>query len=64
MVTANGRSVAALVHIDAVDLESLSSSMNPDFVDLIERSRRRHRDEGGRSWEEVEAELAREETPR
>jgi antitoxin (DNA-binding transcriptional repressor) of toxin-antitoxin stability system len=49
--------VAALVPLEGMDLESLYVSTNPDFVDLIERSRRRHREEGGISSEEMRRRL-------
>ena len=49
--------VAALAPLDGMDLESLYVSTNPDFVDLIERSRRRHREEGRISSEEMRRRL-------
>ena len=53
VVTNQGQPVAALVALDGVDLESISLSTNPQFLDLIERSRARVRAEGGISSEEM-----------
>lgn len=39
--------------VDGIDLESVSLSSNSVFLDLIERSRARHREEGGVSSEEL-----------
>ncbi|MDZ7619533.1 MAG: hypothetical protein U1E05_21240 [Patescibacteria group bacterium] len=53
VVTDHGRPVAALVPIENADLETVSLSTNRRFLDLIERSRSRVRDEGGVSGEEM-----------
>ena len=53
VVTDQGRPVAALVPIENADLETVSLSTNRRFLDLIERSRSRVRDEGGVSAEEM-----------
>lgn len=53
VVTDHGRPVAALVPIENADLETVSLSTNRRFLDLIERSRSRVRDEGGVSSEEM-----------
>jgi antitoxin (DNA-binding transcriptional repressor) of toxin-antitoxin stability system len=41
IVTAYGRPVAALVRIENADLETVSLSTNPEFIELVERSRAR-----------------------
>jgi prevent-host-death family protein len=53
IVTTHGRPVAALVPIKGVDMETLAVGTNPQFLDLIERSRRREQEEGGISSEEI-----------
>jgi prevent-host-death family protein len=57
IVTVNGKPVAALVAIENADLETVSLSTNPAFLALIERSRTRHRTEGGLSGAEVRRRL-------
>jgi prevent-host-death family protein len=57
IVTVNGTPVAALVAIENADLETVSLSTNPAFLALMERSRTRHRAEGGLSGEEVRRRL-------
>lgn len=47
IVTSDGIPIAALVPIGNVDLETMSLSTNAVFIALIERSRARHRAEGG-----------------
>jgi prevent-host-death family protein len=53
VVTNHGQPVAALVPIENTDLETVALSTNPEFLDLIERSRARIRAEGGISREEM-----------
>ncbi len=57
VVTVNGKPIAALVAIENADLETVSLSTNPAFLALIERSRARHRAEGGLSADEVRRRL-------
>jgi antitoxin (DNA-binding transcriptional repressor) of toxin-antitoxin stability system len=57
IITVNGKPVAALVAIENADLETVSLSTNPTFLALIERSRARHRTEGGLSGEEMRRRL-------
>jgi prevent-host-death family protein len=57
IVTVNGKPVAALVAIENADLETVSLSTNPAFRALIERSRARHRAEGGLSGDETRRRL-------
>jgi prevent-host-death family protein len=40
VVTAGGKPIAALVPVEGMDLEALAVGTNPDFIELIERSRR------------------------
>jgi len=53
IVTDQGCPVAALVPIENADVETVSLSTNPQFLDLIERSRVRVRKEGGISSQEM-----------
>lgn len=53
IVTSGGKPVAALVPIENTDLETASLSTNAEFLSIIERSRTRHRAEGGISSEEI-----------
>ncbi len=57
IVTSEGRPVAALVRISNADIETVSLSNNPQFLDLIDRSRVRQRSEGGISTEEMRRRL-------
>ncbi len=58
VVTRDGTPVAAVVPVDGVDLESLSLATNPDFLTLIERSRKRSPAGSGISTEEMRRRLA------
>jgi prevent-host-death family protein len=53
VVTDNGKPVAVLVPIENADLETVSLSTNPRFIELIERSRALVRAEGGISSKEM-----------
>jgi prevent-host-death family protein len=57
VVTKKGKPVAVLVPVEGMDWESLSVSTSPEFLDLIERSRRRQEQEGSLSSEEVRRHL-------
>jgi antitoxin (DNA-binding transcriptional repressor) of toxin-antitoxin stability system len=57
VLTVKGKPVAALVPVQGMDWESLVVSTSPDFIDLIERSRRNYKEYGGHSSEEVRREL-------
>ena len=53
IVTVNGKPVAALVAIEYADPETISLSMNAEFMALIARARARQEAEGGISSEEM-----------
>ena len=57
MVTLSGKPVAALVPIENADSETVTLSMHPGFLALIERSRVRRRAEGGISSSEMRRRL-------
>ncbi|MEK7409648.1 MAG: hypothetical protein AAB225_31690 [Acidobacteriota bacterium] len=57
VVTDHGKPVAALVALENTDLETASLSSNPRFIELIERSRSRMRQQGGISSAEVRRQL-------
>ena len=46
VLTAKGKPVAALIHLQKADWESVSLSTNPKFMAIIERSRARAKREG------------------
>lgn len=57
VVMDNGKPVAALVTIEDADLETVSLSINPKFLAIIERSRARQQAEGGIPSEEMRRRL-------
>ncbi len=57
IVTVKGKPIAALVGISNADIETVSLSNNPQFLNLIERSRSRQKSEGGFSTEEMRRRL-------
>jgi len=57
IITREGKPVAALVSISNADIETVSLSNNPKFLNLIERSRARQKSEGGISTEEMRRRL-------
>jgi len=46
ILTRNGQPVAALFSIEDVDLETLSLGTNPNFINIIEQSRKSQKEEG------------------
>ncbi|NUM80407.1 type II toxin-antitoxin system prevent-host-death family antitoxin [bacterium] len=57
IITIDGKPLAALVGISGTDLETVSLSNNPKFLDLIERSRTNLKSEGGISIAEMRRRL-------
>ena len=53
MVTNGGQPVAVVVSVENADMESISLSLNPEFMEIIDRSRVRQEKEGGISSEEM-----------
>jgi len=62
IVTSKGKPIAALVPIENADLETVSLSTNPRFLELIERSRVRQQAEGGISSTEMRRKLGERKT--
>jgi hypothetical protein len=58
VVTEGGKPVAVLLALENTDIETVSLSTNPRFIELIERSRSRLAEEGGLSSEEVRRRLS------
>jgi hypothetical protein len=57
IITCHGKARMALIDLEDIDLESLSLSTNPNFMEIINRSRDRHVKEGGISGEEMRQRL-------
>ena len=57
VIAIDGKPVAALVSLENTDFETISLSMNPQFMALIERSRVRQQREGGISSKEMRQRL-------
>src|SRR5579864_5830386 len=64
VITEEGQPIAALVPVAGIDMESLAVGTNPKFLEIIERSRRREKSEGGVSIEEVRRRLGLNHTPK
>ncbi len=57
ILTVDGKLTAALISIENADLETITLSTNSDFIALIERSRKRYKDDEGISSDEVRRQL-------
>ena len=57
IITRDGQPVAALVALENADMETISLSINPKFIALIEQSRKRRRTEGSISSTEMRRRL-------
>jgi len=60
VVTRDGQPIAVVISVENADLETLSLSNHPGFLELIERSRARQKREGGLSSAEMRALFASE----
>lgn len=54
ILTRNGQPVAALFPVEDVDMETLSISMNPKFITIIEQSRKSQKEEGRIFLEDID----------
>jgi PHD/YefM family antitoxin component YafN of YafNO toxin-antitoxin module len=57
IITSQGKPFMALIDIEDLDFETLALSLNPEFIGIIQQSRRRHEQEGGISPEEMRRRL-------
>ncbi len=57
ILTRNGRPLVTVKDVSGSDWESLSLASNPQFIALIEESRRAHREHGGIGLEQLRREL-------
>jgi len=57
LLTVGGKPVAALIAVENADLETVTLSTHPQFLELIERARSRQKAEGGVSAEEMRRRL-------
>jgi PHD/YefM family antitoxin component YafN of YafNO toxin-antitoxin module len=57
IVTSNGQPIAALMMLENVDMETISLSTNPKFIESIERSRMKRHSESGISSAEMRRRL-------
>lgn len=57
VLTDHGRPVSVLLPLENTDIETASLSSNPRFLELIDRSRSRLRNEGGVPSDEVRRQL-------
>ncbi len=64
ILTDEGKPVAALISIENADWETIALSTNRQFIELIERSRERHKGEGGISSAEMRKRLKAKTTKR
>lgn len=54
ILTRNGQPVAALFPVEDVDMETLSISMNPKFINIIEQARKSQKEEGRIFLEDID----------
>jgi PHD/YefM family antitoxin component YafN of YafNO toxin-antitoxin module len=57
ILTRNGQPLVAVKDLSGSDWESVSLANNPQFIAIIEESRRSYREQGGISLEEIRIEL-------
>jgi hypothetical protein len=63
VLTRRGRPLATAKSVAGSDWESVALANNPDFIAIIEESRRSYREEGGLSFEEVRKNLGLKKPP-
>lgn len=59
VITSNKKPIAAMVSLENVDMESLSLSTNPEFVEIIEKSRREFKSGKKLSLDEIKREISK-----
>ena len=64
ILTRKGKPVAAVRDLTGSDWESVALANNPDFLALIEESRRSYREQGGIPLETIQAEMGPPPKPR
>ncbi|MCZ7644273.1 MAG: type II toxin-antitoxin system Phd/YefM family antitoxin [Planctomycetota bacterium] len=57
LITSAGKAVAVVLPLDEADVESVKLSMNPEFIRIIERSRKSLKARGGLSDDEMRRRL-------
>ncbi len=57
LITRDGKAVAAVVPLEADDLESIALALDPEFLAMIEEGRRSAERDGGISFEEMKRRL-------
>ena len=57
ILTRNGQPIAALFPVEDIDMETLSLSLNPKFISLIEESRKSQEEEGRIFLEDIQIPL-------
>ncbi len=57
LLTKKGKPVSLIIPLDNVDLETLSLSINPEFIELIEKARQSQQQEGRIMINDVRKEL-------
>lgn len=54
ILTRNGQPIAALFPVEDVDMETLSISMNPKFINILEQSRKSQKEAGRIFLEDID----------
>lgn len=57
ILTRNGQPVAALFPVEDFDMETLSISLNPKFINIIDKSRKSQKEEGRIFLEDIDVPL-------
>ena len=59
VITSNKKPIAAMVSLENVDMESLSLSTNPEFMEIIEKSRKEFKLGKKLSLDEIKREISK-----